>query len=453
MLLCLLAACSAPAAAEKTEPEPSPSEPLYEDQLREMTVTVYTPKNAFETVSTDSVSLRILPYESPAEAAVKELLGRVEDCSISLVSFAETAQTANVNLTGAFDRMNDRQKFVLAYCLTNTLCEFDSISCVNLLVDDKAMGFGNAPCGVFTLFEQDVDTAYWQFSSAVGEASKDTLRYNQKVTLYFGASDGEYLLAEPRDLSFTGGQNVFATVFSALVKGPIDPASISLFPSSAYLSQCDLEKDEATGKQLLSLRIEGSVYAYLTRSNLSPQLAASCAAMTFFDYYPDLSQINIVFDRGQNTMTLLRAQEELKIGTTMELYYPRKHGGLIRLDRIVSTFEQTSVDKLIDLIFDQPKQGNAEVFFPESISRSDIDSVTISDKKAIVHVSETFEDDIRALSAQQERDVLYCVVNTLCRNLDINRVVFYQNGAPLPSIEGRINLSGELFYNPGIIIE
>lgn len=459
LALCLLTGCQSQAEKQPEIQSLQQLNAVTEEQLRTRSLTLYVPQNAFSSVSTVSTYVRLLPYESPAEAAVKELFYRVgqqEDSgTVSLISIACTDQTAIVNLTGSPEDYTDQQRFVLAYCITNTLCEIGGITYVNILINDRAMAYNGIAYGALTQFDQDVDTALWQFSSASEKAQEPTALYSKKATLYFGSPDGDYLIAEPQELTLVGGQEMLGGVIAALAKGSMSASCVRLLPTTAYLSSYELTQDPATGAQQIDIRLEGSIYAYLTRNNLSESLAAASVSMTLFDFYPNLASVTVSFDRRTDRpITMRRVDQELHIGTTLELYYPCSDGGIVQAKRVISTFESASVECIFELMFDPPdylSDQHIESVFPEGLDQSDVLSVSISNETAGINVTSRFVQTLRALDASKERDVLYSIVNTLCKSKGVNRVTFLQDGLTCVSVPGRIHLSAVLYYNPGIV--
>ena len=69
------------------------------------------------------------------------------------------------------------------------------------------------------------------------------------------------------------------------------------------------------------------------------------------------------------------------------------------------------------------------------------------------HVSANFYRACQSLSAQDERCVVYAMVNTLCTLRDVRAVRFYVEGVAAETLAGNIYLRSPLRPNPGLIAE
>jgi spore germination protein GerM len=67
-----------------------------------------------------------------------------------------------------------------------------------------------------------------------------------------------------------------------------------------------------------------------------------------------------------------------------------------------------------------------------------------------VNVSDAFQKACEGLSVDEERNMVYCMVNTLTEIDAIDRVCFYVNGKQKP-LAGGLSMAGEFFRHPGII--
>jgi hypothetical protein len=68
----------------------------------------------------------------------------------------------------------------------------------------------------------------------------------------------------------------------------------------------------------------------------------------------------------------------------------------------------------------------------------------------LVNLSDAFQKACEGLSEDEERNMVYCMVNTLTESEVLKRVRFYVNGEQKP-LAGHIFMSGEFFRHPGAI--
>ena len=425
--------------------------------ITHQTAKLYVPDPGFKDAQVSIQSVAILPSENVYSAVVRTLLSIIssQNTDISLLSFAFTGDIANVNLSCDANEIGEHGVFTLAYCLTNTLTEFSDVEYVNLLIDDRAVSFGGIPYGAMSRFEDELATEYWRMTINYAEISAGSVhQYDHNAAFYYGALSDPLLLGEVRQISYSNLDSALTSIIEELAKGPRDTASMTrLLPSGAYLARYN-SFDTENGK-VLSLYISGDIDDFSDRNDIDKELIRASVAMSVFDYYPDCCQVSVFFDEdtAEKGSNLHRTEFELLLGSKLTMYYPLLDDSKIaRIDAVVPAYQDADPQILIDGLFDEPSQESGVLaIFPGDISAEDILSINIFDGEAVVDISQKLLLSLREMDATYERNTVFCIVNTLCRSMDVGSVTFLVNGEPCGNVSGRLNLSEPLMFNPGIV--
>ena len=90
---------------------------------------------------------------------------------------------------------------------------------------------------------------------------------------------------------------------------------------------------------------------------------------------------------------------------------------------------------------------------PEGVSGGELLGVTVGDGRAVVNFSARFYEACQALSAAQERNLAYALVNSLCTLPEVRSVCFQREGQAVEYLAGSVYLRVPLIPNPGLVSE
>ena len=76
---------------------------------------------------------------------------------------------------------------------------------------------------------------------------------------------------------------------------------------------------------------------------------------------------------------------------------------------------------------------------------ADILSIGVEEERVLVNLSGAYASAIAKLTAQQEREVVYAIVNTLTQGMSAERVAFFFDGAQRETLAGGLEMRGEFF--------
>ena len=96
------------------------------------------------------------------------------------------------------------------------------------------------------------------------------------------------------------------------------------------------------------------------------------------------------------------------------------------------------------------EEGAARVT-PDGVSIDDILGIRIAGGEAIVNLSSNFYRCCQGLTAQQEKNLIYAVVNTLTGLPSVSSVRFQVEGEAVDYLVSAVYLRGSLLGNPGIV--
>ena len=152
---------------------------------------------------------------------------------------------------------------------------------------------------------------------------------------------------------------------------------------------------------------------------------------------------------------MTRALFERVIGTLATVYMTAPDGSLRALGRAMSPEDALSPRMLIAPLFGEPMAWEESVVrvIPDGLSADDLIGVRIEDGEAVLNFSAAFYAGCQRLTPQQERNLIYALVNTLTERDDVKAVRFQIEGETVPSLAHDINLLGPLLRNPGLIRE
>ena len=114
-----------------------------------MELNIYLPTANSSTLESLKVNLAIAHDMHPAEAAIKKLLSYsgnekfqplLDKAQIGLLSSIEiSSNVACVNLSANVHQLSSDEQMKVCQAITNTLCQFNDISYVNILCNNKAI--------------------------------------------------------------------------------------------------------------------------------------------------------------------------------------------------------------------------------------------------------------------------------------------------------------------------
>ncbi|MBO4298397.1 MAG: GerMN domain-containing protein, partial [Clostridia bacterium] len=150
---------------------------------------------------------------------------------------------------------------------------------------------------------------------------------------------------------------------------------------------------------------------------------------------------------------LTRDLFERTMGQLATIYMTSSDGSLRRLGRAMAAEDAVSPRMVLEKLFADPAAWDEGVVrvIPDGLSVDDLLGVRVADGLATLNFSAAFYAGCQRLTAQQERNLVYALVNTLTERGDVTAVRFQFEGETVPVLVHSISLYGPLVRNPGLI--
>lgn len=398
-----------------------------------------------------------------------------------LLSLAEmnpielSGNVVTVNLSASALRLSKEQLFIVGQALANTLCQFDDLKYVNVLISDIQPGIDRAetlPVGCFQRNVEDELTTLWARVVASNSASRRALI----APLYYPAPAGKGILCEARMLSFLDVtfESMAETLLMALFDGPKSLTNVPKCPDLISYTTKPVEFKEKDGKRTLVLYFDKSLNDALIDAGVTRSVMLSSLVYTLTTFLPGL--VGIEMQIGEDWIqTISPSGTYTKAGETIQfpdgvmqrkhfdgflltkcaLYFPGKEGKLTNVYRPVPFSEASSPRYLIRQLLLGPQsidgRSGLAAAFPKGMKDTDILGIAFHEGTLILNLSEHFADLCRDMSDSSEKQMVYAMVNTLTGLPMVNKVSFFIAGHQIESFGGAVYLSGDFMPNIGIV--
>lgn len=390
---------------------------------------------------------------------------RVWSPEIALLNVEYACGTVTLSLSiDAGVRQNDFSYLLLCRSLADTLLLMDDIQAVNILTMQRSERLCGLPTGVFTASDDGISTQYALLQSEDARAKEDAAPVSRSALLYFPSKDGQYLLPEVRSIRFAEGDCIPA-LLSALSNGPThSDCCFSPIPQSLELlaHEATIQTDES-GKNVAILDFSDTAVNYLAFSGTESWQLYACVVLTLCSFVPELDGVQLLVsgepvpECSLNGETLrfengVARREDFshRIGSCSPVYYA-SNAKLVRSSGAVSQAEACSAKGVLKkMIAARPSEEGLESVFPDDILPGDILGVKVQGGVATVNLSANFYARCQSLNADEERLLIYAMVNALCALDQIGSVRFLIEGKSVESLAQSIYLKSALMPNPNL---
>lgn len=404
---------------------------------------------------------------------------------IEVQSGASAVEVSNgivtVNLSSQARTLEPQELFTARVAIANTLTELSGVDYVNVLVEGREEGQdlgAQIPMGTLSRSAGGDVSALWnQLEGQRTQGNGSGL--TKMATLYFPMPGARFMVPEVHSISFTSSATVdyAAELLREWGKGASAvQGSPSAFSPLDYLIGLPEES-----------RLAGSSYT-IVRLNFSPELEEALAVSaipkglflammtyTLTGFIPMLDGVVVhIGDKLVDKLTeeesldgreqrfeggiLMRQDFSAYLAEYCRLYFPTQSGDMLAgVNRPVPQKQSFIPRALFRQLLEGPQRADAKEglapALPEGISDADIIGLQIVDDVALINVSQAFADACADLSPQEERNVIYTIVNTMTELSQVRRVCFFVNGAQVASLAGSMEMRGYFVRNPGIILQ
>ncbi len=454
--------------------------------------TLYLPgKNGLNLVAQHVQSIPGILLAEEAEAVVRELLSypgnqQVDALGgdVALTLAAEnpvevSGGVVTVNLGSSALGLGYRGFYTLSLALAATLCELDSIRCVNVLVAGQSVGLdtsGTLAMGSLTAHPGENLPVLWEQMEAkktpVG-SDASTTPLTSYMTLYYPLENGQGISCENRTLTFPGQtpNQMAAEILDNLSQGSMYLTGVPEMPDlSAMMTHTPLTSELTDGGRMITLNFREGADEEWRSMGLDPACMAAAICYSLTTFIPGVAGVAIRI--GERPMTVLSSEI---FGETAAL------GGLIRrsmmtpylmgrttvyfargenlapveknVDRGRTDSPRAQLAALMEGPGEQQRAEGMEATLPDTVGEEDILAIAVEGDVVLVNLSESFRSEIQGWGRDGETLLCYSMVNTLCAGTGMKRVCFFFEGEQGEYIAGTIYWAGTFIYNPGLCEE
>lgn len=478
--LCLVLCSCSNTGLQVTDAEPSvtlpPAEVPYAapigDAALEYTeiLPLHLPRHDGLGLTTVRASVSFSPVRPKAENLVRVLLAQSNSAeatalggSVRLSLYGTTPvevsrDVVTINLSASALQLDREDLYIACQGIANTLTELSDIRYVNVLVVDKPVGVDIAntlPMGAFQRSSaSDLGAVYRQTLSrrVSGTESAENKPFSANVPLYFPLPHSDGIVSEVRSLSFENQllPDMVVEILRQLSLGPndssIDSPALPLLADLLTAAPAVVSTDEGS---ILTLDFAHNFADMLDAYDVSRELCASSLCATFTTFLPQISGIQITVD-GDSAEPLNRSSAASLLQDYCTLYFPNEEmTELTPVLRPVSYALKNNPRSLLHELSLGPRACDSTQqvvgLMKEPLQDTAMLGFALSDQTLLVNFAPVFSEGFDEIGAQEERMLVYSLVNTLCMEGRIKSVCFFQSGSQLEGFTGEIYWAG-LFY-------
>ena len=427
----------------------------------------------------ESIVRALLQY--PGEGLATSLGGEVKLALYGANPVEVSGNVATVNLAASALQLDRKSLYVCGQAIANTLCELKSIQYVNLLVMDKQIGLDLAstlPAGALSRsLSANVGAVYEQALSQRVKPGEDPegRQFNATVALYFPLSALNGVMAEARNVSFSGQspETMITQILRELSEGPVSVSGSPAIPLLAgLLLEPPVVEEPADGAgKTVTLRFDVSLWDMIQNLGVSRASLTASLCYTLATFIPNVTGIVVYVGNERVDHVMLGATEGLLFESGIErrshfapllmdnatLYFANADAtALVATQRPMPYYRRANPRALLLALFGGPSaadsvQGLSPALTTGILSDADILGLSISEHTLLVNLSANTEKLGSGVTGAGERLMAYAMVNTLLCFERARSVCFFENGNPMAGFTGEIDWSGYFYPNTGLV--
>ncbi len=381
-----------------------------------------------------------------------------------LIWVEQSEGIATVNLSEDVLSLTEQELTWMRAAIAGTLVGIDGIKYVNVLIGGREESALSLPTGTLTRTDGNL-TALWAQQEADQERfSGADGRLDRNATLYFPSRDGAYLLPEAHAVRFTSDAYALE-----LIRQLAGGNTNRVLPEGAILTADPTVDTLADGRRVITLKLVAEFEDLLRQAGISQGIAYGALALTLCRFVPEIDGLRITVggaplasvslpDRVISPVDGVISPEDFDslIGRVAQVYLTDVQTGKLRLiSRAMERSAALSPRVLVEQVLEGPTayEKNAAAVAPPGVGKADIEGVRIEDDVALVNLSGNFYRSCQQLGENEERNLVYALVNTLCGLDQVRKVRFFIDGQTVDTLVSVISLRGVLMPNPGITVK
>lgn len=382
---------------------------------------------------------------------------------------------ATVSLSASALRLSHEELFMVCQSITNTLCQYGDIRYVNVLISGVQPGVDVAatlPAGCFQPNTRDDLNVLWSRANARKDAGRATIT----AALYYPAAGAKGVLCEARPLSFTdmSAPGMVSTLLEALHVGPETMEGLPSYPDFfAYMTKAP-QVNEVNGSRRVVLYFDASFNGAIIENGITRSVMVASLVYTIVTFLPGVDGVEMHI--GDETIlsltpsaTYVGAGETISFEdglmerndflpfllSTCTLYFADDNGMLCKVERAVPYYESRSARAVVN----QLARGNIgydsreglKPVLPDALRDADLIGIAFAEDTLILNFSEHFVSLCQGMDGEQEKRLVYALVNSLCHLQGVKKVQILVSGTQPDTLAGSIYLPGAFLPNEDLV--
>ena len=386
-----------------------------------------------------------------------------------------SGNAATVSLGASALRLSHEELFTLGQALANTLCQFGDVDYVNVLIAGVQPGLNVAstlPAGSFQNNTREDLATLWARASA----PRTSERRSFAATLHYPAPSGKGILSEARTLSFSASDlpGMAVTLLQALSAGADHLPGLPRCPDLRTMLRRDPTLNETGGLRRLQLNFKEDFNSALINAGITRSVMVASLVCTMTTFLPGLDGVEILIGNEQVT-SLTPSGTYVGVGETLEfseglmrrrdfatfllaqctLYFANSQGKLVRVSRPVPFYEAFNARTLIDQLMLGPQPfdsvSGVSPVLPQGLREADLLGVAFGGNTLTLNFSTQLSALSQGMDGDQERIMIYSLVNTLCELPGVKKVSIFVMGEQPDTLAGSVFLPGDFMPNYNLI--
>ncbi len=458
-----------------------PESPIGDSQsARDVNMVLYLPDADVTRLVATVRKVTVQPGQSRYEACMEALLDVInvsdfhsgyQQLRLAPVSnpVESSGELVTVNMHTTARSLEDEAIFALRVAIANTLTELPGTNYVNVLINGRDIGLdftGTLPTGVMARYPSGDISTYWGLMDTQVKSVDAEL---QKVAaLYFLSEDGGSLLSELRNIVFPVRDTAkyAARILEELTISTQEHGIRTVVPTSEWFDR-DPVFVRAEGASMGHIELYFSQYIddFLMLHGNTRGMLLSSICYTLTSFIPQLEGIIAYVDGEMITEVelmdgsdwtaangLMRREDFASLAAdTCTVFYPlADHTGIRAVKRPIAQRLRTQPRALLREMMKPPETATLTNALPIGTTDADVLGLKIDGDTALINLSESFAQACRDLSDVEERNLVYCIVNTLTEIDGVNRVRFFVNGQ-VGVLAKHLFMEGEFMRHMGIV--
>ena len=386
--------------------------------------------------------------------------------------FELSGGVATVNLPSKMRALSPEALYAVRMAIAHTLTEFAEVSYVNVLVGGREEGFDLAatmPVGALSRVEDlDVSSRYLRLDE-IRQSAQDA-GVARLTTLHFPSRDGGWILPEVRSVTYAALQPIeyLYTILEEIGKGTDNPLAMDVpAPMDHIENMPEIIRYEDGAYRAIEIRFDASLDEALLDAGLGRGVYLAMLTDTLMGFIPGVD--GVLFYIGGEAVEGIAAEETPDMRERVfenRLAVRENFTGCIGAPGVVYLPEREEGKlEAVDCIFPQEMQFDARQRLSQltqqlydagvlnaPLEDSDILSIGVEETRLLVNLSGAYASALEALTAQEERAVVYAMVNTLTQGIGAERAAFYFDGEQRETLAGGLEMRGEFLRNPGMVV-